>query len=208
LVALQVCDINCQLLESSKGYDVTQLSQNLLSGNYVLLSCSIQSKRCIVGDTKDTPLFQVNAKISKAIIEIANSFELHFDAYGTHDDLLKALGESNSKKAGTSTLRLHANAYGPQCNKDDIGNLMSAHRIFLQDPLWQAPGVPYQNPHMIKFHNISDRDVWLAEFAHTAVAKSQSSAECQWNIVLDDLPRHHISNYQPKDTLMQSTLYR
>lgn len=205
---MQICDVNCQLLESARCYDTSQLSRSLLPEDYILLSFGIQSKKCIIADVKDSSLFQVNAKVSQAIIRASNSSELHFDAYAKHEDVVNSIKEFASKKAKKCTLRLHANVYGLKSETERNGASFSASGIFFQEPLWQPADRSYDNPHMIKFNNVSEGDIWLAELSLTATGHGQFSTWQQWGIVLNDLPQHHFNIDQLENKCLKSTLFR
>ena len=200
-------NINCQLLESGRNYDAKSLDHSVVQGNYVLLTLDVQSKRCLIGDTRGFPLLHANSLVTEALIEIALYGEIAFDAYVDREHLFAEVGQNN-RKQDERNLRLHANIYGPKHKSDFVGASLSGRKVFLQDPLWRPPGIPYHNPHIIKFDNVSETDIWLHELMLKIAPLSKTSSENQWSLILDDLPQYSTNSTMYEDLYMDTEFFR
>ena len=147
------------MLESSRTYDVEHIHNSDLHGNYVLLVFNVRPEKCFVEDTRGCQLLQVNSRITKAFHELTKLQKVDFGGYVSYDYLMTELEKSKAKRQQERTMRLHANVYGPKYKSDPVGALLSAHEIFLQEPIWRPSDVPYHNPHFIRFEGITDVDL-------------------------------------------------
>lgn len=57
-----------------------------------------------------------------------------------------------------NSLQVDIVLYGPRSIQSLVGEEFSSQRVYLQHPLFQLPGTVYENPHFLKFENLSLTD--------------------------------------------------
>ena len=95
----------------------------------------------------------LNTQISKVLVEVLDlpliDFEVLADGVNVRETVRTA------KKANEATLHVNINVYGPPeiCNK--LAELLSNHKTWLQHPEHQRLDTLYDNPHLVKFPDVS-----------------------------------------------------
>lgn len=94
----------------------------------------------------------------------------------------------------TSDSVLEISIFGDEDQSSTVGDLLSKAGFFLQAPRFQ-PDVPYRNPHMISFEDLSDNDFENSQADHDTspnhMARSSSNPSKQdLSNVLDTLQQH------------------
>ena len=74
---------------------------------------------------------------------------LEFEVILIAQTLRKQIG--NMKKASDAVIPVDINVYGPRSLADDVGEVLSMGKAFLQRPDHHHRRFPYENPHVIKF---------------------------------------------------------
>jgi len=112
-------------------------------------------------------------------------------------------------KGKVPNLGLEINIYGPVSMKGIVGKALSDARVYLQSPLSMADGVELDNPHLIKFPNLSinseTRPKLRPTLSLTAVeiSKPFEPDVCE---VLEGLDQHESLNLAHADSCVISTL--
>lgn len=95
-------------------------------------------------------LGEINAQLEKALSNIKEQrLELDFEVFvhvrNTRDTISKAT------RGQEAVIRAQINVYGPLVSADSVGQEFSQNKLYLQRPDRVRDGVPYENPHVLKF---------------------------------------------------------
>jgi hypothetical protein len=83
----------------------------------------------------------------------------------------QAIASTNEKRSTTIDLNIHG---PPECAEFVATQLYHAD-MYLQDPLWHAPEIPYVNPQHIEFPGITTHDVLVPSEPSVREESSQGS---------------------------------
>jgi hypothetical protein len=142
-----------------------------------------------VGIADDVAFAQLNSLASTTLHQAAALPTMVIRAYMARDSFEDLLAK---RKVDQSTrpvhFKLNINISGPSLNGERVGEILSDHDLFLQDPLQREECHPYKNPHVWEFEDLPDIDVWLAGLAQGQSVGEQMAAQQGWSRVLDELP--------------------
>jgi hypothetical protein len=96
-----------------------------------------------------------NGLIGDAFNEVLYETKIDFDLYVTRQSWAKAV--TSQRKQEGCILYTNINVSGDISICRTVGNVLSAHRFYLQRPLYLSPGQAYQNPHHVNFPGLKPR---------------------------------------------------
>lgn len=138
----------------------------------------------------------VNCKAALAFDKLRSTPGVSLRVYTARTDLASALRSATKATRKADFVLVHVNVDGPSCRSESLGDLLSANEIFLQEPVWNDPDVPYSNPHVLDFPDISEEDSWANDLAINA-ANQKRLATHEWNNALNELPQYQsTSSYE------------
>lgn len=142
-----------------------------------------------MGIPDDDAFAQLNAVATTTLRQIAALPYTLFHAYMARDSFEDLLFKRKVDQGIASVrFKLNINITGPSLDGELVGEILSNRDLFLQEPLQREEHHPYENPHVWKFEDLPDIDVWLAERTQARSVGEQMVLQQGWNLVLDELP--------------------
>ena len=92
------------------------------------------------------------------------------------------------KKASEATIPVDINVYGPRNLANDVGELLSIGKAFLQRPDNHRRQVPYENPHVIKFTD-ADAPAPISDVQQNSTNNHTKSADDKLQDVVSQVHR-------------------
>jgi SWI/SNF-related matrix-associated actin-dependent regulator of chromatin subfamily A3 len=97
-------------------------------------------------------LGEVNAQLERALIGIAEQHQhVDLEVFAPIRPIQETISRANKK--GEAIVRVNVNIYGTRAAAHNIGQELSSHKIYLQQPDYVRPNVTYDNPHVLKLKN-------------------------------------------------------
>ncbi|KAH6972212.1 SNF2 family N-terminal domain-containing protein [Ilyonectria sp. MPI-CAGE-AT-0026] len=106
------------------------------------------------GDEFGHPRGKVTEVIS-SLLRLSN-LNLDFEAVASFNTICKTL--QHITKRGIPIVQVDVNVYGPSSQADEVGDILTAKKAWLQRPDYAKRGFKYANPHEIQFSDIEDSD--------------------------------------------------
>lgn len=186
-LSTQLEGVQCQVLRGRSIPD-TRYSEGD-NGDYVKLSLYSKETQVTVGISDDDAFAQLNAVATTTLRQVAALPYTLFHAYMARESFEDLLSKRKVDQ-GTAAVRfkLNMNITGPSLDGELVGEILSNRDLFLQEPLQRKEHYPYENPHVWKFEDLPDIDVWLAERTQARSVGEQMVLQQGWNHVLDELP--------------------
>ncbi|KAJ4988673.1 DNA repair and recombination protein rad5c [Stagonosporopsis vannaccii] len=115
-----------------------QLNLNEVEGQYL----AVFSQGHVLGE--------VNVQLEKALNNIKErQLELNLEVFVPTRSTRETISRAN--KGQEAVIRAQINVYGPVRSADSVGQELSQNKLYLQRPEYVRYGVPYENPHVLKF---------------------------------------------------------
>lgn len=99
----------------------------------------------------------LNTQISKVLVDVLElpsiDCEVLADGVSVRDTVRTA------KKANDALVRVNINIYGSPDIRNELAQLFSKHKTWLQHPEHQRPDTEYDNPHLLTFPDVSLTEV-------------------------------------------------
>lgn len=80
-------------------------------------------------------------------------------------------------KASDTVVRVDINLYGNDAAKDEVGHFLSSKKLYLQRPNKFRPGTEYDNPHNIRFPDLTTDELELVPLSNKEKRPVLKSAE-------------------------------
>ena len=117
----------------------------------------------------------LNAQISKVLVDILELPSIEFEVLA--DGLSVREIVRTAKKANDATVRVNINVYGSADVRNELGDLFSKHKIWLQHPEHQRPESIYDNPHYMLFPDIALEDSSRPEMVEIVDESNEAKQE-------------------------------
>ncbi|KAL4871331.1 hypothetical protein BDV12DRAFT_164112 [Aspergillus spectabilis] len=105
-------------------------------------------------DGKD--LGYLSEKMTKTLTSLSNLPQFELEAFAHPAVLIDAIRRAG--KGSDAKIRVNINVYGLKTNRDQVGRKLSSQGLFLQAPDICAPGIKYDNPHILRLEGMDDTD--------------------------------------------------
>lgn len=186
-LSTQLEGVQCQVLRGRSIPDTRYFEGD--NSDYVKLSLYSKETQVTVGISDDDAFAQLNAVAITTLRQVAALPYTLFHAYMARDSFEDLLSKRKVDQ-GTAAVRfkLNINITGPSLDGELVGEILSNRDLFLQEPLQRKEHYSYENPHVWKFEDLPDIDVWLAERTQARSVGEQMVLQQGWNRVLDELP--------------------
>ncbi|KAF2230719.1 hypothetical protein EV356DRAFT_453359 [Viridothelium virens] len=113
----------------------------------------------------------LNDHHSKTWKEFVDDSSIEFEALAQHSVLHDTI--SRAEKSSDAKVRVNINVYGPISSSKDIGNKLSMHKTYLQNPHIYRVGYTYENPHVITFPEIQPSSSVVTEQIEEATGNTE-----------------------------------
>ena len=209
LTCFQLCDVKCQVFEAVRNASEQNLDLVLSGkGAYVDLRLTTESEECIVGISQAQAVALLNCKATSAFVELSRMQpDARLNAYAKREDLRNAFGARAKGKKRNDILTVTVNVCGPRDEAPVIGDLLSLHEMFLQDPVRGEEKLDYHNPHILEISGVRQDDVWLKTLGLEA-ERVPARKEPDWLEALDNLQEHHATDNVAHATFLTIKLMR
>jgi hypothetical protein len=132
-----------------------QLFTNAIAeGPLALLTCYCSELGFMILTGSRLEVGFLEAKTSRILEDLQQSFPLYFECIMSMQKWHQAIAPTNYTKSTTVDL----NIYGSREAADFVASQLYNADMYLQDPLWHAPGISYVNPQHIDFPGMPAHD--------------------------------------------------
>lgn len=102
----------------------------------------------------DSIFGQANELVSAGLSSLQDLASVEIRAFSRTKNIQDVL--EKAKRPGEAVLNFDVNVYGPVDQAVVVGDLLSASKLFLQDPEHDLENVQYMNPHIIQFPGLEE----------------------------------------------------
>lgn len=119
---------------------------------HTLLTLSRPETQFLVTFEDGQVLGEVNEKLEDALSRFAERRScLDFEVFAPVRAVRETIARAEKEK--DAIVRVQISMYGPRKMKQEVGQELSQHKIYLQSPDYVRAGVEYDNPHVLKLSN-------------------------------------------------------
>ena len=177
----------------------------LLDGEHVRLELRFCNEYCKVSLPTGVELGTLSRGTSAAFARLW-SLQSRLAPYASLSDLTKALVSDTNRKGSSKEFQIKVNVYGSKGQSSDVRSLLEEEDIFLQDPDWKEDSMPYRNPQVLTFAELSEAELWLKETRQASSAQHTIENEMDWAVVLDCLPQHEGATVTTEEASLKAFL--
>lgn len=185
----QIPHAACRPLYSSKSMGMADPTMNEPATDYLGLDFIVKGGRFIVGIQSCPGVAYLNSKITNALSEVIKVAGVEFEIFVEKTRLTSLLGPVGSSEYPN---RLHIDivVLGPMAAGQSVGEALSKHGAYLQDPRSRDDARRYFNPQVLDLE-VSESEIMLHElFMEMAAKRSKAEQGSAWNDALDDMSQH------------------
>jgi hypothetical protein len=117
--------------------------------DYHSIKLGFKDQCVFVGSTSVDSFAVLNEETTKVLQELSRSDSCQFDAFLSLEER-DSLLDSKTKAERHVYFLIDIVLYGSRVIRDNVGEVLSDARIYLQHPCHQKPGTEYDNPHFLK----------------------------------------------------------
>ncbi|KAL5335300.1 SNF2 family N-terminal domain-containing protein [Aspergillus crustosus] len=117
---------------------------------------SVVNKQFFLTFADEKELGYLSEKMTKTLATLVELPQFELEAFAHPSALIDAIRRAG--KGSDAKVRVNVNVYGPESTRDDVGNQLSSHGLFLQAPEFCPPGMGYDNPHILRLEGMEETD--------------------------------------------------